>query len=378
MRFAYCLLLTTLVLLHGAFPAYGQEQTTPPPSSETTSSEKPSSGTSTPGDTLDAVALIDSMQSSLATIGEAVKAVTGYADQIKKAQEKKESEERAWNAPYAIAVGSSLDLLNGARPNDLYTDVRLFLPRLFAPEASRSLGLDAGITSGRTISLSDSTQDQERRLNLYDPALDSLRRVDQRFGRQTKTTAEFLSLHASVTYPLIVDKLYLVGHAEYRRRDIRRTTTISIDSTRFTAFGDTVLAEGVPFVPLNPLVPNLAATTETQTSRQTTSFGHFGVGLLLDYADENLGVRSRLKAVFGFRDDGDPFYMFQFQLDERKFGLRLGGEIHGLLSRNDPALDDPFGVPSSGAVEAAFAPPTITIYLAKVFSLRSLGNFLGS
>ncbi|MEL6442991.1 MAG: hypothetical protein AAFQ86_01990, partial [Bacteroidota bacterium] len=83
MRFAYCLLLTTLVLLHGAFPAYAQEQTPPRPSAgtpssrtpssgtpyfETTSSEKPSAGTSTPADTLDAAVLMDSLQSSLATI----------------------------------------------------------------------------------------------------------------------------------------------------------------------------------------------------------------------------------------------------------------------------------------------------------------------
>lgn len=361
------LALLVLVVLGSAVMGYAQEEPPPSPSTETTSPDTPASWE----------ALVDSLQSSLVVLDAAVQSVTRQAEQIRKVQEKKE-DQSAWNAPYSIAIGSSFDLLDGVRPNDLYMDVRLFLPGLFAPQATRSLGLDAGITSGRTISISDSTQDQPRSLNLYSPVLDSLRRVDQRFGQQTETTAEFLSLHASVTYPLIVDKLYVVGHAEYRRRDIRTVTTTSIDSTRFTAFSDTVLAEGVPFVPLNPLVPNLAATSETRTSRRTTSYGHFGAGLMLDYADEDRGVRSRLKAVGGFRDNGDAFYLFQFQMDERRFGLRLGGEIHGILSRNDSEQAGSLGGASTGTIDSAFQPPTITIYLAKVFSLERLGQFLGS
>lgn len=233
------------------------------------------------------------------------------------------------------------------------------------------LGIDAGLVRGRTISREDTLRNARRDLNFYDPENDSLLVIQQSFMRTAETTTEYLGLYASLTYPLVEDDLYFIAHGEVRQRDIRRDITFAVDSTRTLAFADTVLS--APFVPFGTLVPGLEDHETMNRFRTSDTSGYFGAGLLLDVRDRGEGVRYRLKGVLGIRDDRRAFYLVKFQLVERELGLRLGGELQGLLARESIRVGTRRVIDSPG-----FPPPIISVYLAKVFSLQRLGQFIGS
>jgi hypothetical protein len=263
-------------------------------------------------------------------------------------------------SPDSFAIGTNFDFLNGTRANHFYYDLRVSLLDLGQRTAYDRAGLISGLKQHRTISVDMSGVGMYPDFTFPDDNVQEDLIIRNSYNVD-KTEVDYLSLYLQPTYrinlPLRTFNFYALLHAEILQ--IKTTSELNLETVK----RDTIPLSDFRdrFVSSNRIsreTPNPVKNSSAQTN--------FGVGLMFHYFSSDMEFK--LKMIGGtnleskvFRED--YFYLFTFDLTERNSLIRLGGEIR--------ADNTPFPGPVNPGR------PTISIYLAKEFSLQKIASFFG-
>lgn len=259
--------------------------------------------------------------------------------------------ESNYDPRYRFGIGASFDLLDGLSQTDLYADLNIFLPNL---EGSR-WGLEAGWYRGKTFSQLDTILREYSRvlpwsgsdtttLQIRDKFNDTFSQSFNNFGF---FAAPFLRLGSKPTGPEYT-RVYLETRFSYIKRKIRNK------SIYLPIVSDTIGSIPVTDAEKFPQ----SALPDSLVSNWTLHEAYFGVGATLHHVSKQFDFR--LTPGFGLVSNSTKsgycgYYLIKFKLIEKKFGFKVGGELRGTLPN---------------------APPFVTIYLAKEFSIKKLSKFI--
>ena len=292
----------------------------------------------------------------------------------------------------SVSFGYNFDFLDGIRTNDLYADFKAEYPHVFGLEKSKTgflnkvaygIGLEAGITQFRTISVLDTLDTIFETFRMVDGELNNndsleLSYITVQSKSIKKTKRENLGIFVQPNFQLFHSstskkdtRLSLVIHAEWlrsiiiksiNREVIERKTSSSVpddwprpyntvnsipgDEINKSTLYNTYLGGGL----------NLKLKRDQGNFQLKTVFGYNHIKLV-----EGIPMQSGSRLTF---DDG-WFYLIQMQILESKdTGIKLGAEVRGVFTNSKPQITLDRTV------------PTINIYLAKQFSFKKIGEFL--
>jgi hypothetical protein len=271
------------------------------------------------------------------------------------------------DAEAVVSIGASFDFLDGMRANDLYSDVRVFIPALWNPASGwlkgRRVGVQAGIYQGR-VSSASSTPDSLLHFSVRNPVLP----IDTTGGllvrllgyeRHESRRENTLGLYFGLNVEIGRDLYWVFPHIEVRKEDLR----ISIR--------DTVVLDTLIRVPRTEQIRNPIAPTR-RVIGLTDYIPTFMTGPRLDMHRESFNLV--LQPLWGAtlidpcdylpgsqrtvdRCDGQSLgflqYNVTFELEAAKSGIKLGGEVRGYGTRD----------------------PDILIFLAKEFTIERFADF---
>ena len=263
-------------------------------------------------------------------------------------------------SPDSFAIGTNFDFLNGTRANHFYYDLRVSLLDLVQRTDYDIVGMISGIKQHRTIS-ADATVGSR----LIDYSRMETPSVQDSIVRSTykidKIEVDYLSLYLQPTIRLNPTSkrfnFYGLLHAEVL--NIKTKSELNFETVQRDTIPLSDLSDRIRSSSLTPgELPNPVKSSSTQTN--------LGVGFMFHYFSSDMEFK--LKMIGGTNLESkafkeDYFYLFTFDLTERNSLIRLGGEIRADNTRF-PGPVNP-------------GRPTISIYLAKEFSLQKIASSFG-
>ncbi|HEX2207887.1 MAG TPA: hypothetical protein VHG93_09405 [Longimicrobium sp.] len=275
------------------------------------------------------------------------------------------------DAEAVVSIGASFDFLDGLRANDLYSDVRVFTPRLWSrpprglrealPFFARSgVGVQGGIYQGRITAGENANRDSLPEFVFESPveSQDSgaTRQIRRRvFERSQSRRENTLNLYMGLNFEIGRDLYWVLPQIEIRKEDTRL-------SIRDTVISDTTVTVASNYRLVNQIAPvtRVIGITEYVPAVMT------GPRLDMRRSTFNLVLQplvgtSRMMACS--REPGAPTecerkwrllqYDVTFELEAAQSGIKLGGEVRGFQARN----------------------PNILIFLAKEFTIEKFAEF---
>jgi hypothetical protein len=246
---------------------------------------------------------------------------------------------------YRVGIGASFDFLNGLSATDLYGDVTIRIPEVFRLGGT-PIGFDGGLYNGRATTLRE-TRELNRTFRFRGiPHQDSMTVVTQGIARTEDKHTDNLTLFFGPTLRFHRN-VSIAGHAEVHRQELVTNVTIrtiSLDTVVEQANGSS-----------NP-GPDAVPRDTSRTFRTAQYGAFFGVGPLVNFNDADYNFWH--KPIIGVEvSEGRLYgaYAVQFRLTDYDHGFKLGGEVRGRLT---------------------FEQPSIAVFLARDFSLRRLADFL--
>lgn len=246
---------------------------------------------------------------------------------------------------FRVGLGATFDFLSGLSATDLYYDLTIFLPDIW----NGTVGIDAGMYSGRTAAIRDTIMGAPRLFFLRRPAGDSLTKIEQSIDRRNDLTFDKLGLYLAPTL-LLTKNLHLVMHAEVIRQETIRESSITVLAADTTAIpNDTSLAITFP--------PDFRVPLDVVVTRRFTDFGSFfGTGIIVSVTKGDILFRA--KPLIGIERTGDNYiasYVIQFRVVDFDNGFKIGGDVRGGLNGRRTNL---------------------LVYLAKDVSFKRLADFI--
>lgn len=264
--------------------------------------------------------------------------------------------------PFWIEIGSNFDLVDGLQANNFFTGVffqRFDMRPAFTKSGnylSNNLGLFAGVYESKSITTNTESayyngafanhtayipgrRDSARLF--YDTGVISnvqtIRNVSLFFSPQLR-----LSYHSANDDGLhIFTSLWMELQWQRVSNALDRSKLGKLDST-LIKYSD---------------VSNPAYNTQVETRKETDIRSHyFGLGLPIVYREKDvnvffnpvIGISNQPTAEdFKFQKSDisnfsqscwRPFYVFQFRLNEDKYGISFTGEVRGLIKKDSPPI----------------------------------------
>jgi hypothetical protein len=246
------------------------------------------------------------------------------------------------NKPFWVEMGANFDMIDGLQPNNLFTGVFMYKRdiRNLKKFGSNDIGLFAGVYESKSISnrmMGDSNYTQyndksEFRLMRHDSfpvfrdsgaieSIQTVRNVSLFISPQLRLTthsanADGLHVFASVWLELQWQRVT----TEYDYSKLKRIDTI--------------------WLPNVSLDPNLMKKGKSEVDFRTH---YWGLGLPIYFKEGDVNVFfnptiGRTNQSFESLNSSERrwsfFYIFQFRLNEEKYGFAFTGEVRGLIREN--------------------------------------------
>ncbi|MBI0399988.1 hypothetical protein [Cyclobacterium marinum] len=276
-----------------------------------------------------------------------------------------------------LSIGFNLNLIETtSQTSGLYYDINSFIPALHEnTKLGRAFGLDLRFNQGTFIPKSYAPMERTsyiRTNEVNDNSLISLLRQD--YIDNAAQVESYLILSISPTWELKKGfPIYLVGHVEFLRKTTDFITTTEITSEENFQIEPDRIGEFT--------LRNRRIMAGERTNTSNDHIFNRGIGLKL-YKDIN-GVTVNLKVIFGEgtnpdssiiatvnsgRKENGAFYLTHFEVIERDFGFKLGGEIRGLIRPKNYNELQP--------IQKRDFEPYSNIYIAKIFKFSKIIELL--
>ncbi len=274
-----------------------------------------------------------------------------------------------------FSIGFNLNLIATTQTSGLYYDVNTFIPSLDSSKVGRNLGLDLRFNQGTFIPKSygqtESTS-YSRVNNVNDDGLITILRQD--YVNNVSKVESYLALSISPTWKIKDGfPLFFVAHLEFLRK-----TTDFITNNEITS---EVNLQVAPDRVGDYTLRNRRITGGEHVSTTNDHLFNGGVGLKF-YKNIN-GVTVNLKMIAGIgtnpdisitssenadRNKNGSYYLTHFEVAERKYGIKLGGEIRGLRR--------PKNYNELHPLEKRGYEPYSNIYIAKIFKFSKISDLI--
>lgn len=252
-----------------------------------------------------------------------------------------------------VSIGASFDFLNQVTASDIYGDVDVYLPNLWWDW----VGIEAGLFNGRATSRTD-TVPRVRSFVGLPYGTDSTAVIEQSFSRVEGSYEDRLGIHLGVLAQ-IKPSLFLTIHGEILQRNWTISTADTLSQTDTLGLvasdGDT----NVPGLPEGVRLGSRLIEDQQQTAHGTFYQSQYSIGFLVRHTQSGVGVM--LKPLIGYGSvAGDRVWLYSvnFGVTDLVHGFKLGGDVRGHVGSDDNIF--------------------LSVHLAKSFSLKKLGSFLGT
>ncbi|MEQ9425650.1 MAG: hypothetical protein RJQ09_14590 [Cyclobacteriaceae bacterium] len=241
-----------------------------------------------------------------------------------------------------FSVGGNLNLIEEGFINGLYYDINAFIP-----DQWNRFGIEGRLAQGRLVVQND-TSNLVTTFSEISSDTTQLLRQDFRFLDSEKQS--YLNISMNPTYKF-TEGLFGVLFIDYFQQRIESTGEFIVESSDTIPFSQNVRISRI----------NL----DRRKSDQTNHFFNYALGLKI-FIEASDNVTLNIKPTLGasnLASSGDPsiFYYTNFEVEEREFGFKIGGEIRGYIGKNNPTR---------------FNEPLVNIYAAKIFGFSKLKDRL--
>jgi len=249
-----------------------------------------------------------------------------------------------------FAVGTNFDFAEGVKPQSFYAEISTFLPKLFALKKSNNergikpFGIYGGIYQNRNLSPDSSSLS----ILSYSKLKINGDSIGFRETLQRKPVVEInnVGLYFGLTYHVLETSqndlkfnAYISFHTELIHQ--QRTTTFTYKTISI----DTLL--------LNQIPNNARPIDKIKNINEINNNYYVGFGIPIQIKTDN--IEFNFRPTFGSswvtREDLKSFYLYQFSITEKKYGISIGGEYRGIFGEKETL---------------------ISISLSKLFSLSKL------
>jgi hypothetical protein len=192
-------------------------------------------------------------------------------------------------------------------------------------------------------------------VNVLRPTRDSIATITRTFASTRTLTVDNLGLYLGPTLRLSPG-FYWTVRAEADKRDYIAKTHDHVTELDTVVTAGTVPPSNAPRT-IRPPTADIAGDT-IRARRYTHYDAFFGTGPLLVRRQSTMEFRAN--AIFGIGPAAEATkgqYVITFRVTDFATGLKLGGEVRGLLKNSEPGL---------------------FIFLAKDFDFKKLASFLAS
>ncbi|MEZ4967634.1 MAG: hypothetical protein R2791_20495 [Saprospiraceae bacterium] len=278
---------------------------------------------------------------------------------------------------FSLAVGGRFSFLDKSNDNDLYYDISAFYPTAF--KVGKNKGINIGIDFGLYEAGLSGSPDQIREnktinyIIINEPAFyrkvneDSVLIVNRTFNRQaTPSKSNGIGLYFSPTVQLSKKSYLLINFQHFYHNATRnfRDDIIQSDTMKVTWEHYNTLVETPPF-------SSFGSDRDEKSTSNRTFVGIGGI-FFFDLGEASFRVKPMIGYEFSrflvvgntnldtnYNDNWGKFFVdFRF-IESKKFGIKIGGEIQGVIRKRGRSF---------------VSPPSI--YLSKIFSLDKIVEFL--
>jgi len=256
------------------------------------------------------------------------------------------SSEKIKERKYNLHIGTNFDLKDRFETNSFYSEIDVFLPSL-VKYGSYKFGIRGGIYKNNSVSTLEEQERDFPLVSIEENSItnDSLTIITSRVSSTPSVSYENLGFYAGILYTITENKqknqkfeIFASLHFEL----IQRTESYSYDNELLFPIQTSRIS--LDSLASNSLLQSRLARNRDRTRKYYSSY--IGIGFPMRYNNKQIEVF--LNPMFGAGDPGfsikgndhnKTFGLIQFHLMEKKFGIKLSGDIRRYWGfRQDPII----------------------------------------
>lgn len=258
-----------------------------------------------------------------------------------------------------FSFGTNLDFVGEDQTPGLYYDLSTFIPKLPFSDESR-WGLETRLAQGKYMNADSLGRGRAYFRPTGSANTDTVSVFRQDFRIIKEEDVSYLYLSLTPTLRLGSNSFfYLVGHFEFVRKATQFNQRFRVDDQQTLLFSE----ENSDQIPRTTSVD--IQDRSTASKRVDFNF-NYGVGckIFLDLDGVMLNIKPIL-GIGGMGENTGAFYHTHFEVMEKKFGFKVGGELRGIISGSAPIKE----IRSN-------TEPNIALYVSKTFNLAKIRSLL--